>query len=220
LITDANDKVEEIVGVVGAVKPDKLEGSDWPTIYMPHSQKHDQTMILVVRAAGDPMALAPAVEQTVHRMDPQQPLADVRPMVQVVDETVSGARFNTAVLAVFAAIAFLLAAIGIYGVISYDVTARTNEIGIRMALGAQRSEVIQLVMGKGAILAAIGIGIGLAAALKYSRFMASMLFGIAPWDFYTFAAISVLLGAVALAATYLPARRASALDPQTALRRE
>jgi putative ABC transport system permease protein len=220
VITDANEKVEEIVGVVGKVKPDKLDGDDWPTIYMPHSQKHDQTMILVVRTAGDPMAAAPAVVRTVHDLDPEQPVADVRPMDRVVDEAVAGARFNTVALAIFAAIAFLLAAIGIYGVISYDVTARTNEIGIRMALGAQSGDVIKLILGHGARLAASGIGIGLVMAFGLTRLMASMLFGVSPRDFYTFAAISALLGAVALAASYLPARRAMALEPAAALRHE
>ncbi len=220
LITDANEKVEEIVGVVGAVKPDRLDADDWPTIYMPHAQKHDQTMILVVRTARDPMGLASAVTRTVHEMDAEQPVADVRTMDRVVDEAVAGARFNTVALAIFAAIAFLLAAIGIYGVISYDVTARTNEIGIRMALGAESADMIKLVLGHGARLAAIGIAIGLAAAFALTRAMQSMLFGVSPRDFYTFAAIAGLLGAVALAASYLPARRATALDPLVALRHE
>jgi putative ABC transport system permease protein len=220
VITDANEKVEEIVGVVGKVKPDKLDGDDWPTIYMPHSQKHDQTMILVVRTAGEPMAAAPAVVRTVHDLDAEQPVADVRPMDRVVDEAVAGARFNTVALAIFAAIAFLLAAIGIYGVISYDVTARTNEIGIRMALGAERRDVVKLILGHGARLAAYGIAIGLALAFGLTRLMASMLFGVSPRDFYTYAAISALLGAVALAGSYLPARRAMALEPAAALRHE
>jgi putative ABC transport system permease protein len=220
LITDANEKVEEIVGVVGKVKPDKLDGDDWPTIYMPHSQKHDQTMTLVVRTAGEPMAAASAVVRTVHALDTEQPVADVRPMDRVVDEAVAGARFHTVALAIFAAIAFLLAAIGIYGVISYDVTARTNEIGIRMALGAERGDVIMLILGHGARLAASGIAIGLIMAFGLTRLMASMLYGVNPRDFYTFAAISALLGAVALVASYLPARRAMALDPAAALRHE
>ncbi|MGA3238554.1 MAG: ABC transporter permease [Bryobacteraceae bacterium] len=219
VITDANEKVEEIVGVVGKVKPDKLDGDDWPTIYMPHSQKHDQTMILVVRTAGEPMAAAPGVVRTVHDLDPEQPVADVRPMERVVESAVAGAQFNTVALAIFAAIAFMLAAIGIYGVISYDVTARTNEIGIRMALGAESGDVVKLIVGHGARLAAYGIAVGLVLAFGLTRLMASMLFGVSPRDFYTFAAISALLGAVALAASYLPARRAMALQPAAALRR-
>jgi predicted permease len=220
LITDANDKVEEIVGVVGRVKPDKLEGDDWPTIYMPYSQKHDQTAILTVRTAGDPLNLASAVMRTVHDLDPEQPVADVRSMDQILDSALAGARFNAAALGIFAAIAFLLAAIGIYGVISYDVTARTNEIGIRMALGAQPGDVTKLVLRQGARLAGYGIALGLAAALWLTQLMESMLFGVNPRDFYTLASVSALLGAIALAAGYLPARRAAALDPVAALRHE
>ena len=141
-------------------------------------------------------------------------------MERVVDSAVAGARFNTVALAIFAAIAFVLAAIGIYGVISYDVTARTNEIGIRMALGAESGDVVKLIVGHGARLAAYGIAVGLVLAFGLTRLMASMLFGVSPRDFYTFAAISALLGAVALAASYLPARRAMALEPAAALRHE
>lgn len=220
VITDANDRVEEIVGVVGRVKLDRLEGDDWPTIYMPYSQKHDQTMVLTVRTAGEPMNSASAVTRAVHELDAEQPVADIRPMDLVVDGAVAGARFNAVALGIVAVIAFLLAAIGIYGVISYDVTARTNEIGVRMALGAQPGDVIKLILGHGARLAAYGIALGLAAAFALTRLMQSMLFGVSPRDFYTFAAISMLLGAVALAASYLPSRRAMALDPVVALRHE
>jgi putative ABC transport system permease protein len=218
--TDANERVEEIVGVVGGVKLEMLDGDEWPAIYMPYSQKHDQTMILTARTAGDPMSLASAVVRTVHDLDAEQPVADVRPMDQVLDSALAGARFNAMALGIFAVIAFLLAAIGIYGVISYDVTARTNELGIRVALGAQREDVIKLVLGHGARLAAYGIALGLAAAFGLTRLMESMLFGVNARDFYTFASIAALLGAVALAASYLPSRRAMALDPAAALRHE
>jgi putative ABC transport system permease protein len=177
-------------------------------------------MILTARTAGDPMSLASAVVRTVHDLDAEQPVADVRPMDQVVDSALAGARFNAMALGIFAVIAFLLAAIGIYGVISYDVTARTNELGIRVALGAQREDVIKLVLGHGARLAASGIALGLAAAFGLTRLMESMLFGVNARDFYTFASIAALLGAVALAASYLPSRRAMALDPAAALRHE
>ncbi len=220
LITDANDKVEEIVGLVGAVKPEGLEGDDWPTIYMPYSQKHDPTMIVVARTANPPLSEASAAERAVHDLDPQQPVADVQTMNTVVDQALAGARFNTIALNVFAGIAFLLAAVGIYGVISYDATARTNELGIRMALGAERRDVLKLVVWRGARLAALGIVVGLAAAYCLTWLMRSMLFGVNPRDFETFAAIAALLGVVALAATYIPSRRAAALDPAKALRHE
>jgi putative ABC transport system permease protein len=138
----------------------------------------------------------------------------------VMDQAVAGARFNTLILSVFAEIAFLLAAMGIYGVISYDVSQRTHEIGIRMALGAQPGNVLKLVLGQGARLAVCGIAVGLGAAFGLTRLMATMLYGVEPTDAYIFIIISVLLAAVALAASYLPARRAMRLDPVTALRHE
>ncbi len=220
VMTDANDKVEEIVGLVGAVKPDQLEGDDWPTIYMPHSQKHDQTMIVVARTVNAPLSEAAAAERAVHDLDPEQPVADVRTMDRVVDQALAGSRFNTVALDIFAAIAFLMAAVGIYGVVSYDAAARTNEIGIRMALGAERRDVLKLVVVQGARLAALGIAIGLAAAYELTWLMRSMLFGVNPRDFGTFAAVAALLGVVALAASYLPSLRAAALDPARALRHE
>jgi putative ABC transport system permease protein len=220
LIIDANDTEPEIVGVVGKVKADRLDGDDWPTIYMPHSQKHDQTMIVVARTANPPLSIASAAERAVHSLDPEQPVADVGTMDQVVDDSVAGARFNAVALDIFAAIAFVLAAVGIYGVVAYDVTSRTNEIGIRVALGANSRDVLKLVVGRGALLAAIGIVIGLAAAYELTGLMKSMLFGVNPRDFYTFAAVAALLGLVALGASYLPSRRALALDPVQALRHE
>jgi putative ABC transport system permease protein len=213
-------RVAEIVGVVGDVKYDRLEGEDWPTIYNPFAQVPVATMTLVARTAGPPMALVPALLREVRQMDADQPLAEVRPMEEVVDQSLANARFNTQVLAVFAGAAFLLAAVGIYGVISYDVTERTNEIGIRMALGAQPEDVLKLVLGQGARLAVYGIAAGLLGAVALTRLMGAMLYGVSPTDARTFAAISILLALVALAASYLPSRRAMTLDPVTALRHE
>ncbi len=220
LLVDANDKAPEIVGVVGAVKPDRLEGDAWPTIYMPYSQKHDQTMIVVARTAVSPLSEAASAARAVHELDPEQPVADIETLDQVVEGAVAGARFNAAALDIFAFIAFLLAAIGIYGVISYDVTSRTNEIGIRMALGAAAPNVARMVVAQGAALAGIGIAIGLAAAYEITWVMRSMLFGVNPRDFFIFAAVAVLLALVAIAASYLPSRRAAALNPVEALRHE
>ena len=221
LVVDAlNGRVAEIVGVVADVKPERIESQDWPTIYSPYPQAPVAAMTMVVRTAQPPLSLASAVEREVRQLDPNQPVAEMRSMEQVVDRAVAGARFNTVLLAVFAEIAFLLAAVGIYGVISCDVSERTHEIGIRVALGAQPGDVLKLVVGHGARLAAYGIAAGLAAAFALTRLMASMLYGVKATDAYTFAAIPVLLGAVALAASYLPLRRALALDPVTALRHE
>jgi putative ABC transport system permease protein len=221
LVVDQNNgRVAQIVGVVGDVKPDRIENQDWPTIYNPYAQVPVTTMIMVVRTARPPLSLASAVEREVHQLDPNQPVAEMRSMEDVVELAIAGARFNTVLLGVFAEIAFLLAAVGIYGVISCDVSERTHEIGIRVALGAQPGDVLKLVLGHGARLAGYGIAAGLAAAFALTRLMASMLYGVKATDAYTFAAIPVLLGAVALAASYLPSRRALALDPVTALRHE
>ena len=141
-------------------------------------------------------------------------------MDKVVGRAVSGARFTTVLLAIFAQIAFLLAAVGVYGVVSYDVSRRTGEIGLRLALGARPSDVLRMVLNQLAALAALGIAAGLAAAWGLTRLMTTMLFGVSPTDLFTFVAIPVLLGTVVLLAGYLPARRAMALDPAVALRHE
>jgi putative ABC transport system permease protein len=213
-------KPYEVVGVVGDVKPDRMDTEEWPTIYRPFAQRTTINMVLVARTAGPPMALAPTVERAIHQLDPAQAVADVRPMDAVMDLALAEARFQTVVLGVFALVAFVLSAVGIYGLISYDVTERTRELGIRMALGAEAPHIVRLVVGQGARLAGCGIAAGLAASFGLTRLMAGMLYGVRPADGYTFAAIALLLGAVALVASYLPSRRAMALDAVTALRHE
>ena len=213
-------KVCEIVGVVGDIKPDRIQNDDWPTFYMSHRQVPSPVMVMVVRTAGPPMAVAPAIQRAVRRLDPDQPIADLRTMDDVVDRAVSGSRIDTMLLTVFGLISFALAAVGIYAVVSYDVGARIHEIGIRMALGAEHRHVLRLVLGQVARLAALGIALGLVAAFALTRLMTSMLYGVHPRDFFTYAAISLILGAVALVAGYLPSRRALALDPVAALRHE
>jgi putative ABC transport system permease protein len=220
-VVDANNaRAAEIVGVVGDVKPERIESQDWPTIYCPYPQAPATTMTMVVRTSQPPLSLASAVAREVHQLDPDQPVADARSMEDVVDQAIAGAQFNTVLLGVFALIAFLLAAVGIYGVVSCDVSERTHEIGIRVALGAQPGDVLKLVLGQGARLAGYGIAAGMVAAFALTRLMASLLYGVKTTDAYTFAAIPILLGVVALAASYLPTRRALALDPVTALRHE
>jgi putative ABC transport system permease protein len=216
----ANLGAVEIVGVVGDVKADRMDAGVWPTVYFPFPQAPVATMYMVVRTTVPPLSIATAVEREVTRFDPDQPVADLRPMEAVVDQSIASARFNTAMLGVFAVIAFALSAVGIYGVISYDVNRRVNEIGLRMALGAQPGDVLRLVMRQGALLAAGGVLLGLAAAFGCTRLMESMLYGVQATDLYTFAGIALLLAGVALAATYLPSRRAMGLDPVTALRHE
>jgi putative ABC transport system permease protein len=213
-------RVAEIVGVVGDIRPERFEGEDWPMIYSPYAQAPVPGLTVVVRAHGRPEALAAAVTREIRRLDPEQVIADVRPMEAVVDRAVADARFNTALLGIFAGIAFVLAALGIYGVVSYDVSERTGEIGIRMALGAQPGDVLRMVVGQGARLAAGGIALGLGGAFWLTRLMVSMLYGVSPADIWTFALISILLAAVSLAASYLPSRRAMLLEPVAALRRQ
>jgi putative ABC transport system permease protein len=218
--TPSNTRVAEIAGVVGDVRPERFEGEDWPMIYNPYEQVPVMGLTVVVRTAGRPEALTAAVTGEIRRLDPEQVIADVRPMEAVVDRAVAGARFNTALLGIFAGIAFLLAALGIYGVVSYDVSRRTSEIGIRMALGALPADVLRMVVGQGARLAACGIAIGLVGAFWLTRLMSSMLYGVSPSDVWTFALISILLAVVALLASYLPSRRAMLLEPVSALRRQ
>jgi putative ABC transport system permease protein len=215
-----NLKTAEVIGIVGDAKQERIEGEDWPTIYSPYAQVAAVTMVVALRTAGDPLAIRHAVESEIRRLDPDQPVADVRPMQDIADEAVAGARFNTVLLSIFAGIAFVLAAVGIYGVISYDVTERLHEFGIRMALGAQAEDVQRLVMGQAARLTAGGIALGVAGALVLTRFMANMLYGVKPTDANTFLLMAALLGAVALAASYLPSRRATRVDPAVALRHE
>ncbi len=217
-------RVAEIVGVVGSVNPDKLEpdrlAQNWPIIYNPYPQTPFSTMEVAVRTAGEPRTLASAVEREVHALDPEQPVTNIRSMDAVAESALEAARFNTFVLAAFAGIAFVLAAVGIYGVVAYDVSQRIHEMGIRMALGAEGGHILRLVMGQGARMAGCGIAIGLAAAFFGSRFLEKMLFGVKPTDVYTFAGVALVLGAVTLVACYVPSRRAMRLDPMTALRHE
>jgi putative ABC transport system permease protein len=220
LVLDPNGRLAQIVGVVGDVKPETIEGDDWLTLYCPYAQNAFRSMTLVMRSALPPETVLPAAERAIHQLDPDQPVAGARPMAAVVDQAVEGPRFNTVLLAIFAVIAFVLAAVGVYGVVSYDVSQRTGEIGIRLALGALPRDVLRLILSQAAALAGLGIAAGVAAAWVLTRFMATMLYRVAPTDACTFVAIPVLLGAVVLIAGYLPSRRAMALDPAFALRHE
>lgn len=210
----------EVVGVVGDVRAQGPNAEPWPTLYCPHAQVAGRAMTLVLRTAGDPSRMAPAAVAEMHRLQPDQPVAEVRTMEQVLSDSVSTARFQMLLLAVFAGVALVLASVGVYGIMAYDVTERTQEIGIRMALGASRGEIFRMVLGRGAFLVLWGIGLGMAGAFGITRLMASLLYGVTPNDAATFIGMSVLLGVIALAATYVPARRAVRLDPTVALRHE
>ena len=177
-------------------------------------------MSMMVRTSVDPLSLASAVRSRVSERDRDQPVFDVQTMEKIISDSVAGRRFSMLLLGVFAGLALVLASVGIYGVISYTATQRTHEIGIRMALGAERADVLRMVVSHGLRLSLIGIGAGLAAALGLTRLMSSMLFGVRPTDFVTFAAVSLLLAGVAVLASYVPARRATRVDPIIALRYE
>ncbi len=211
--------MREIVGVVGDTKTGSLTGEGGAQIYIPNAQGQWNLMGLVIRTAGDPAAFANTLRHEVQALDKDQPIYNVRTMDDVVANSLGTRRVSMQLFTVFAIAALLLAAVGIYGVISYSVTQRTQEIGIRMALGAQRSDVLRLVVRQGMILAAIGVVAGLAGAFGLTRVMTSLLFNVRPDDPTTYLAISFLLSVVAFFACYLPARRAARLDPVIALSR-
>jgi putative ABC transport system permease protein len=208
----------EIVGVVADVRHRSLETGVYQMMYVPTLKVSNNNLVL--RTASDPAAMASAVRQQVAAIDKDQPVSAIRTMTDVLSESVAQQRFRTMLLAAFAAVALLLAAVGIYGVISYSVTQRTHEIGVRMALGAQRRDVVRLVVRGGLALTLLGVCLGLAGSFALTRVMSGLLFGVSATDPVTFAAITALLTAVALLACYLPARRATRVDPMVALRYE
>jgi predicted permease len=209
-----------VVGVVGNVKQYDLENESRVTMYLPATQAGGGTMYLVARTSIAPLSLATTISSSVHSMDPNIPIFDVKTMEQRLSESLARRRFAMLALGVFAGFALLLAVIGIYGVISYSVAQRTNELGIRLALGASRVDVLRLVLSAGFKLALVGIGVGLVLSFAVTRFLSSLLFGVRATDLLTFGALSLLLVVVSLLACYLPARRATKVDPLVALRYE
>ena len=210
----------EIVGVVGAVHDTGFDQQPRPTIYFPNLQTGDQTMSLVVRTDLPPGAILPSIKNAIWAVDKDQPVFNVKTMDEIISAVVSAARLAFILLGIFACLALILAAVGIYGVTSYSVSQRTHEIGIRMALGARESDVLRLVVAHGLRLGLVGVGLGVAGALVLTRFLASLLYGIRPTDPRTFLGVSVLMATVAIVASYIPARRASKVDPMEALRYE
>jgi putative ABC transport system permease protein len=189
-------------------------------MYFPYAQLSLRSMNIVVRAASDPESLAEPLRRAVSEIDPQMALADVRPLEEVISATVESPRVTSALFGVFALSALALAAIGLYGVLSYSVGSRVREIGIRMALGARRGDVLRQTVGQGVLLLGLGAAIGLGVAFALSRLLASILFGVSPTDPWLFLGAFAVLAAVAILACYLPARRAARVDPIVVLRYE
>jgi putative ABC transport system permease protein len=210
----------EIVGIVGDVKDRELADPDPTQVYAPFSQNPIWAMTLGVRTHGDPAQLGMMVRDQVRALDPALPVEDIKPMTQVIAESIAEPRFRTTLLGLFAATALLLAAVGIYGVISYNTSRRTREIGIRVALGAQRRNVLSLILREGLVLSAAGAALGILGAAMLAHFLASLVFGIGTGDPFTYVSVTGLLLGVALLACYIPARRAMDVDPMVALRYE
>ncbi len=210
----------EIIGVVGDVKHSGLDAKPEPAYYMPLAQSAWRSTYLVVRGQMNPVNLLPAIREQIWELDKDIPIAKLATMDQLLVESVAVPRFRTLLLGVFAALALVLASVGTYGVVSYSVTRRTHEIGIRMALGAKGREVMALVIRQGMVLALLGVALGVAGSLALTRLMESLLFEVSTTDLATFGVVAALLIAVAFLACWIPARRASRVDPMTALRHE
>jgi putative ABC transport system permease protein len=210
----------QIVGVVDNVMDEDFDQMREPEVYVPHAQDPWRTMYLVVKGSSAPAALTASVRSELNRLDPTIPLFNSKLMTQLIDDRISPKRLATAMLGCFALIALLLAAVGLYALTSHTVEQRTHEIGVRMALGAQASDVVRLVVGQGIGLAAIGIGLGLAGAFGVTRLMSNLLFGVSATDPLTFFGIALVLAVVVALACWIPARRATRVDPMIALRCE
>jgi putative ABC transport system permease protein len=219
---DGNNNPQWIT-IVGVVHDTKRQGLDEPIrmeSWLPHAQNPGRSMQVVVRTKGDPLALAGTVREAVWALDRDLPIPKIETMEQILSESVAQRRLSMLLLSIFASVALLLAAVGIYGVMSYVITQRTNEIGIRVALGAQARDVLKLILGQGMKLALLGVGLGLVATLLLTRLLTSLLFGVSATDPVTFAGVALLLIAVALLACLIPAWRATKVDPMIALRYE
>lgn len=211
----------EIVGVVGDVRHESLDAVSGPEYYVPYTQAPAAFMSLVLKSSSDhPASLATSLREVIKQMDKDQYIAAIQPMTNLVTESVARRRFNAMLTGLFAVVALVLASIGIFGVLNYSVAQRTQEMGLRVALGAQTRDVLRLVLGQGVRLILLGLALGLVASFALTRVLAGMLFGVTATDPMTFIGVSFLLAAVALLACYIPARRATKVDPLVALRYE
>jgi putative ABC transport system permease protein len=212
--------MREIVGVVSDVQSGSLSAEERPAVYLPHTQYPFVGLTMTIRAETDPLSLAGAVRNEVATLDKELAVDDVKTLEQYMADSVAQPKFNTLLLTIFAFVAMALTAVGLYGVIAYSAAQRTQEIGVRVALGAQGHDVLRLVIGQGMKLALIGLAFGLVVAFALTRLMTGLLYGVSPADPLTFAAAALSLCAVAFAACYMPARRAAKVDPMVALRCE
>jgi predicted permease len=218
--TDLHNEWMEVVGVVQDAKVQWIFADPAPFFFVPIAQHYTSLRTLQLRTAGDPAALAPLMQREIHAMDPDLPLFDVMPM----GRTMEGPNgfFLLEMAAIFGGglgfLGLVLALVGVYGVVSYAASQRTQEIGVRMALGADRRDIVRLVLGRGLLLVVVGIAAGVAVALSVSRLVANLLFNVSPSDPVTFVGVPLLLGSMALLASYVPARRATRIDPASALR--
>jgi putative ABC transport system permease protein len=219
-IGNGTDGFYEIVGVIGDTRQDSLDTKPSPTMYVPHTQDTFSSVWVVARTTGDPAQLTAAARQTVQGLDANLPAYSITPLPTVISDSVAQRRFSMLLLGLFALIALFLAAVGLYGVVAYTVSQRTQEIGLRMAIGAQRGDVLRMVVGGGMKLAVIGVVIGVFCALALSNVVATMLYEVTPFDPPSYAATALMLLAVAAFACYVPARRAMSVDPIVALRQE
>ena len=209
-----------IIGVVKDVLHDGLDSPAKPTIYLPFLQAPQEFMVTVVRTGVDPSSVVSAVRGAIAAVDKDQPLLMTRTMADIYSDSVAQRRFNTVLIVAFGTLALLLAMVGVYGLTAYAVTQRVHEMGVRVALGAQRWDVLKLVLSQGLAVTLVGIGFGVAAAFVLTRFLSKLLFHVPRHDTVTFVAMSLSLGGIALLACYIPARRAMRVDPMVALRYE
>jgi putative ABC transport system permease protein len=220
------DALFTVVGVVADMRQDGLDAPPFPELYAPLDQvgRGNLTFMwpqqLVVRTSGDPLALGPAVRRAVWDIDPDQPVSSVRPMSEILDAELASRSTQLTLIAAFALLALVLAAVGLYGTLSYTVSQSTPEIGLRMALGAERRTVVRSVVRSALGTAVLGIGVGLVAAFALTRTIASFLYGVSPTDLATAAVVTGVLLVVTALAAFVPARRAASVDPVTALRAE